>query len=91
MELFDTFSVGEHYSSAIVNADYSGLNETESVQLNDWLKGIVESVAWNHEMTVDAARARVYLECDYEPHFTRCVVGDHYSTCCPVHIYVDLR
>jgi hypothetical protein len=31
------FAIGQHFLSALINGDYSGLNDKECAQLDDWV------------------------------------------------------
>lgn len=42
------FSIGEHFVSAIINGDYTGLNDEEEKQLNDFLADYTDG-HWGHE------------------------------------------
>ncbi len=33
-----SFNIAEHYASAIINGDYSGLSDEEEEEINEWLK-----------------------------------------------------
>ena len=91
MELFNTYSLGEHLLPAIVNADYSILPDEEAAELNAWIKSITTAVAQELEISYEEARAATYLECGNAEHFTRCAVSNFYSTCHPVHVYIHIE
>lgn len=42
------FSIGEHFVSAIINGDYTGLDDTEEKQLNDFLADYTDG-HWGYE------------------------------------------
>lgn len=39
-----TYNVASHYASAIINEDYSGLEDDEAIELQAWLDGVLEKV-----------------------------------------------
>jgi len=88
MELFNTYSIGEHFIPAIVNADYSCLTDKEAIELSAWIKSITIAVSRDLKITYEDARAYVYLVCGHGEHFSRCEAGRYYSTCHPVHVYI---
>lgn len=34
------YTIGEHFLSAIINDDYTGLSDNEERELNEWLEGV---------------------------------------------------
>ena len=35
-----TYTIADHYLSALINADYSGLSDDEEIELNDFIKSM---------------------------------------------------
>jgi hypothetical protein len=70
------FTVGSHFLSAIINADCSGLDDSDERALNDFIANLPPAAVggtWDVE--------------DYETHFNRCEVTDLHSDCVNVSLH----
>lgn len=44
------YEISEHFVGAIINGDYSGLEDAEERQLNDWLKAVAKhNEHWDYD------------------------------------------
>ncbi len=77
MSDFYEFNIGSHFVSALINGDYSGLNDQESHLLDTF-------VVWvgDHE-SVDVV--------DGEPSFNICAVSGLHGDCFSVRFYIPLE
>lgn len=72
------FTIGSHFLSAIINADYSGLDDAEERQLNDFLANLPPAaVGGVWELDDD----------EFETHFDCCEVTDLHSDCVNVSLH----
>ena len=71
------FNIGSHFVSALINGDYSGLNDQEGHLLDTF-------VTWvGDHLSVDVL--------DGEPSFNRCDVSGLQGDCLPVRFYIPLE
>ena len=79
MRLFrhDTHNISAHYLPALINGDYSGLNDNDESLLTDYLNQF-EGFYITHDVI------------DTETNIAKCTVSDLYSDCCKVSIYLQL-
>jgi len=67
------YDIGVHFLSAMINNDYSGLEDDEEKQLNDFLDGLpVKNGVWDCADDVD---------------FVRCEVSGLYNDCIAVRLW----
>lgn len=52
------YKISEHFASAMINGDYSGLTDAEERELNDWLKSVAEPGAHWHCANSDSEFAQ---------------------------------
>ena len=81
MNLFhhDTHNISAHYLPALINGDYSGLNDEDELLLEDYLK---QFEGFYITFNID--------EDEEEPYFTRCAISNLRSDCITVGIYLEL-
>jgi len=68
------FTIASHYASAIVNGDYSGLEDHEEKELNGFLDHLMREFNSNDLQLTD-----YYLQ--NEPDFNRCEISNLYANC----------
>lgn len=71
-----TYKIAGVFLPAIINDDYSGLEESDETQLNDWLKTLPQ----DKPLTFDVS--------DDQPEFTRDVVSGLMADCYTVKVWV---
>ncbi len=65
------YDVGEHFLSALINGDVTGLDDEEEEELNEWTLGVTEAHGrGGHWAVLDSVRKD----------FARCAVTDEHST-----------
>jgi hypothetical protein len=58
---FDEYTVLSAFLPAIINDDYTSLDDTEAVSLSEWMTGkekLLQDVQWSHWCDLDADRDR---------------------------------
>jgi hypothetical protein len=73
------YEISSHFASAIINMDYTGLNDLEEAELNRWLDNL--PVEKGHFDIVDY---------DGEGFFSRCEISGLYSECLKIRLYFPL-
>jgi hypothetical protein len=73
------YEISAHFASAIINMDYTGLNDLEEAELNRWLDNL--PVEKGHFDIVDY---------DGEGFFSRCEISGLYSECLKIRLYFPL-
>jgi hypothetical protein len=68
------FTIASHYASAIVNGDYSGLEDHEEQELDGFLDYLMREFNSNDLQLTD-----YYLQ--NEPDFNRCEISNLHSDC----------
>jgi hypothetical protein len=84
MEDVYTFNIASHYASAIVNGDYTGLNDAEEKQLNAFLDNLHSFVGEDNKPDFD------FMLDDYEQdsYFDIDEVSGLYSDCIEFKLYI---
>lgn len=75
---FIDYNIGEHFLSAIINNDYSGLDDSEEAQLRAFLDSVYSNPA-----IVNSAWDWAENDLDY----TRCDVCDMHANCMKVKLW----
>lgn len=72
------FRISGHFLSAIINGDYSGLTDTECIQLDSFIDdySLLKNSIWD----VDTAE-------DQDSHFAECDITGLYSDCYSVKLH----
>jgi len=83
MNDYYTFNIASHYASAIVNGDYSGLDDAEEKELNEFLDNL------NNYMGVENTVMDLMLD-DYEQdsYFDIDEVSGLYADCIEFKLYI---
>ena len=71
------YNLAEHFLSALINNDYSGLDDNEADTLNSWLAGLPVRGHWD----VDSE------ELEAGPAFSVCDICQLHAMCYPVRHY----
>ena len=74
---YHEFTIGEHFLPAIINGDYTGLDDTEVSQLDSWLDGRHKRGHW------DVPDTRVS--------FDTCEICELYADCVTARYYFPVR
>ena len=67
------FTIAEHYAPALFNGDHSGLEDHESVALDQFEQWVIREHGFGH-----------WSISDDEPSFSRCDIGGLYADCANV-------
>jgi len=68
------YKIGEHFMSAIINDDFTGLDDSEEETLNEWLEN--NDMRASHWAIEDDSEN--YCECEVSGLVNRCVVARLY-------------
>lgn len=69
---FYEYHVAEHFASAIINGDHSGLDDTEEAALNEFMADLPNvSGHW----TIDGADSECFTRCDVTGLHAMCVTA----------------
>ena len=70
------YTISEHYLTAIINDDYSGLSDNEANRVNRFLSAAnnLPDATWS-------------IPDDQEPHFAPCEIDGIFSNCLDVKLY----
>jgi hypothetical protein len=74
------YEISAHFVSAIINMDYTGLNDLEEAELDNWLDNL--PVKNGHFDIVDY---------DGETFFSPCEISGLYSECLNLRVYFPLN
>lgn len=75
LKIYDTANIAGHYLPALINGDYSGLDDMEENQLNDYLETLPAGVIFD-------------CSSDY-PEFARCAISGLMAECLEVNLWSD--
>lgn len=67
-----TYTIGQHYAPALVNGDWTGLDDAEATLLEDWFAAASEP--WTDHTGARWAYAHESIVDDSEQEFARCEV-----------------
>jgi len=76
------YTIGEHFLPALINGDYSGLEDSEIEQFDDFLRGAGADYP--------AASSGHWAVEDDGENFTRCEVTNLFSRCAIVRLYFPI-
>ena len=83
MNDYYTFNIASHYASAIVNGDYSGLDDAEERQLNEFLENLN-----NYLGEKNTAMDLMIDDYEQEGYFAIDEVGGLYANCIEFKLYI---
>ena len=74
---FYTFTISQHFSSALINGDYSGLTDNEVKDLDLFMDNLPISF--------------IDFDCESEPFFAKCEICGLFSECLDFKLYFPLN
>lgn len=82
MKDYYIFTISDHYASALVNGDYTGLEDNEEKELNDFLAHLKREYGNSNLILTD-----YYAET--EPDFNKCDVTNLWANCLQFNLKVN--